>query len=169
MYAANPAPAFDLSTYVIASSGASLTLAPAVLAARAGVQVSYTASWSGLDARSRYLAQIDYGDTGASTLLEVVTGEPAPVATVVPKINGKPAVGKTLRSTTGTWDVKGLTFAYRWSVDGGAGAGATSSTYTVVAADQGKRVTVTVTATGDGVPAGTATSAPVTIARGAKG
>ena len=168
VYAANPATAFDLSTYVIGSSGAPLTLAPAVLAAQAGVQVTYTASWSGLDARSRYLAQIAYGDTGASTLLEVITGEPAPVATVVPKINGKPAVGKTLRSTTGTWDVKGLTFAYQWSVGGVAVVGATSSTYTVVAADQGAKVTVTVTATGDGVPAGTATSAPVTVAFGTK-
>ena len=164
VYSANPATAFDLSTYVIASGGAPLTLAPSVLAAQAGVPVSYTASWAGLDARSRYLAQIAYGDTGASTLLEVVTGEPAPIATVKPRINGKPAVGKTLRATTGTWNVKGLAYAYQWSIDGVAVADATASTYPVVTADQGKKVTVTVTATGEGIPAGTATSAPVTVA-----
>lgn len=169
VYAANPATAFDLSTYVIATGGAPLALTPSVLAAEAGVPVTYTASWAGLDARSRYLAQIAYGDTGASTLLEVVTGEPAPVATVNPKIKGKPAVGKRLKATSGTWDVPGLTFTYQWSVDGVPVAGATTSFYRVVAADQGKKITVTVTAAGEGLPAGTATSDPVTVPFDTKG
>ena len=94
------------------------------VAASVGADVGYSytlssnASSADLNARQAASLQSDKpfvaldGDEQLK-LLEVVTGEPAPVATVVPKINGLPAVGKALRSTTGTWDVKGLTFAYQ--------------------------------------------------------
>ena len=94
------------------------------VAASVGADVGYSytlssnASSADLNARQAASLQSDKpfvahdGDEQLK-LLEVVTGEPAPVATVVPEINGLPAVGRTLRSTTGTWDVKGLTFAYQ--------------------------------------------------------
>ena len=164
VYTANPATAFGLRTYIVGpAAGSPLALTPAVLTAHQGIPITYTASWAGLDPRSTYLAHIAYGDTGATTVLEVITGEPAPIATTLPKITGKPAVGKVLRASPGKWDVTGLTFSYQWVVDGVPIPGAVTSRYKVTSSDQGRAVTVTVTATKTGLPSGTATSGPVTI------
>jgi hypothetical protein len=96
---------------------------------------------------------------GAATASGDTTGPP--VSTVGPIINGSPGVGKTLKTTTGTWSTS-ATFKYQWlhCVKGYAGCtnlpgqvtytvipGATAATYTPVAADVGHVLVAQVTAT----------------------
>ena len=128
---------------------------------------TYTASWTDLAPATKYLGQIVYGDTGSSTLLQVVTGEAgpsAPVNTALPTIEGTVKVGKRVTANPGEWDVAGLAFTYQWQVAGADVAGATKATYRIASSDAGKPLTVVVTATAVGSPPGTATSAPVTVA-----
>lgn len=168
VYSAPTLTAFDLTTFSVIAGGAPLALTPAVLAGEQGVPATVTASWTDLAPRTSYLSKINYGETGASTLLEVVTGEApepdAPVATAPPTISGKPFVGRKLTASPGEWNVDGLEFAYQWRADGVDIAGATDGKYTVSASDQGKSVSVVVTATAAGIPQGTAASGPVVIA-----
>lgn len=84
--------------------------------------------------------------------------DPAPVATVRPVITGSPVVGRTLTSSTGTWDQTGLTFGYQWLRDGAPIAGAVARRYVPQAADVGKRLSVQVTATRDGAAPGVSRS-----------
>jgi hypothetical protein len=163
VYTANPSTAFDVVTTSVMPGGAPLTLAPAVLSGVQGVPVTYSASWSGLAAHTHYLGIIAYGETGASTLVSVLTGAAAPIATVPPSISGKPIVGKTLTAHKGTWDTKGLTYAYQWQADGVDIPYATSKTFKVRGSFAGKAITVVVTATKTGIPTGTASSAPVIV------
>lgn len=167
IYSANPTTAFDLHTYSITPGGAPIALAPEVIPGVQGVPFTYTASWSGLEAHSSYLGLINYGDTGAQTLLTVTTGDVTPPGTPVntspPTITGTPHVGKKLTAHPGEWDVAGLSFAYQWQADGVDIPGATAKRYRVVSADQGKQLRVVVTATKDAVPPGSAVSAEVTV------
>lgn len=163
VFAANPSTAFDVVTTSVMPDGAPLALAPSVLSGVQGVPVTYSASWSGLAAYTRYLGIVSYGETGASTLVSVVTGAAAPVATVAPSISGKPIVGKTLTAHKGTWDTKGLTYAYQWQADGVDIPYATSKTLKLRSSYAGKAITVVVTATKTGIPTGTAVSEPVTV------
>lgn len=170
VYSAPTETEFDLTTYAVAPGGAELALDPPVLTATQGVPVSFTASWSGLLPNTKYLGSITYGETGASTLLEVVTGESepeepvAPVNTVPPTITGTPAAGQTLTAAPGEWDTEGLTFTYQWQRDGVDVAGATAATYTLTTADEGTAISVIVTASATGIPSGTAASASVIVA-----
>ncbi|TBN58626.1 serine protease [Glaciihabitans arcticus] len=159
--------AWDLVTTSIVPGGAPLALEPAVLAGQQGVPVTYTASWADLNEFSYYLGLVEYGDTGAYTVVDVTTGEDiepgTPINTAPPTITGTPEVGKKLTATPGSWDTEGLTFAYQWQADGVNIAKATKATYTVKKADQGKTLTVVVTATKGDLPPGSATSAGVTV------
>lgn len=160
--------AFDLTTFLLSSSGSggvgAFTATPNPLPVTQGTSATYTLSWSGLTARTKYLGLVQYGDSPVSTVIQVDSGEPpAPVATAPPTISGTPEVGSTLTATTGTWDTAGLTFAVQWKRNGEPIAGATAATYTVTAADQGTRLTAVVTASKAGLTDGTATSAPVTV------
>lgn len=83
----------------------------------------------------------------------------APVATTAPAVSGPAVVGRTLTSTTGAWDVDGVTLARQWLVGGAPVAGATGASYVVRPADVGKRIAVRVTATAPAHATGTATSA----------
>ncbi len=167
IYSANPTTAFDLRTYSIVPGGAPIALSPEVIPGQQGVPYTYTASWSGLEAYSSYLGIISYGDTGASTMLTVTTGEVilpgTPINTSPPTITGTPHVGKRLTAQPGTWDVNGLRFAYQWQADGVDIPGATAKRYRVAADDQGKQLRVVVTATKGNLPPGTAVSAAVTV------
>ena len=170
VFSANPSTAWDLVVTSVLPDGAPLTLTPAVLPAQQGVPISYTASWADLAPQATYVGVVTYGETGAYTAVQVVTGDAetppdpeAPVNTAPPTIGGTPAVGKTLTATPGEWDTEGLAFAYQWQANGTDIAGATAATYKVKAADQGASITVVVTATAEGLPAATATSAPVTV------
>ncbi|MFD8939215.1 cell surface protein [Streptomyces sp. NPDC059578] len=86
--------------------------------------------------------------------------------TKVPTVSGTARVGAKLTARPGTWTPSGTSFGYQWKADGRAISRATGSTYTVPAALLGKRLSVTVTARRTGHPAGTATSAAVTVAKG---
>lgn len=168
VYSANPTTAFDLSTYVVTPGGDPLAFTPPVLAGVQGETLTYAASWNGLEPLSRYLGLIEYGETGAFTALQVVTGEAAtpgaPVNTVPPSISGEPRVGAVLSADPGEWDVAGLEFSYQWQADGTDIAGATGSTYRVTPADQGRSLRVVVTTTGDGLPSASAASESVVVA-----
>ena len=163
-----PAPTtFDLRTYTVMKGGASLTLTPPTLPGVQGVPATYTAAWAGLAVYSNYLGLVNYGDTGAYTVVNVVTQADVkpdtPLNAVAPTIAGTPEVGQRLTAAPGTWDVAGLNFAYRWQANGVDIPGATRANYRVVTADQGKALTVVVTATRGMLPPGTATSAAVTV------
>jgi subtilisin family serine protease len=167
VYSANPPTAFDLRTYSVAAVGTQVGLSPKVLRGHQGVPLSYTASWKGLAAHSSYLGIIEYGDTGAQTLLSVTTGDVVlpgtPINTSPPTISGTPEVGNKLTADPGRWDVNGLHFAYQWQADGVDIPGAQSKRYRVATTDQGKQLTVEVTATKGNRPPGTAVSASVTV------
>jgi len=158
---------WDATATAVVPGGAPLVLDPAVLTATQGVPTSYTASWADLAPNSTYLGVVNYGDTGATTVVQVTTGdavEPGtPLNTSPPTISGTPQVGKKLTASPGEWDTEGLTFAYQWQADGADIAGATSATYKVRPADQGKSLTVVVTATKGDLPPGTATSEAVVV------
>ncbi|MFE7776618.1 hypothetical protein ACFU5O_22575 [Streptomyces sp. NPDC057445] len=99
-----------------------------------------------------------------------VTAPPAPApvkSTAAPKITGTAQVGAKLTAAQGTWAPAPTSYAYQWKANGTAITGATASTYTVPASLLGKKLTVTVTARRSGHADGTATSAGVTVARGA--
>ncbi len=81
------------------------------------------------------------------------------VAIVAPQVSGAAAIGSRLSATTGTWNTKGLDFAFQWLRNGSPVAGATRSSYRVGAADVGKRVSVRVTASKTGLEPGVAESA----------
>ncbi|MEO7148217.1 MAG: S8 family peptidase [Terrimesophilobacter sp.] len=74
VYSANPPTAFDLRTYSVLPGGVPLTLNPPVLNGESGIPVTYTASWSGLEASTSYLGLVNYGGTSASTVITVNTG-----------------------------------------------------------------------------------------------
>ncbi|MGJ8721995.1 MAG: S8 family serine peptidase, partial [Salinibacterium amurskyense] len=168
VYAANPATAFDVRTFaVVPGAGEPLGLDPAVLSGVQGEAVSYTASWEGLAPFTNYLALVSYGDTGATTAIEVVTQEDVlpgtPVNTVLPTISGNPLVGKKLTANPGEWDVDGLKYSYQWQANGENIAGADKRKYTVTKADEGKAITVVVTASKKDLPSASATSEAVMI------
>ena len=76
-----------------------------------------------------------------------------------PRVSGRPSIGSTLRSTTGTWNTSGLRFERQWLRGGRAIRGATGATYRPVRADLGSRLSVRVTAAKAGLEPGSATSA----------
>jgi hypothetical protein len=77
---------------------------------------------------------------------------PLPAATGQPALSGVAAVGRTLSTSSGTWNTA-ATFAYQWlrcSIDGSsctAISGATSSTHVLAGADAGHRLEASVSAT----------------------
>ncbi|MFJ9108753.1 hypothetical protein [Streptomyces sp. NPDC102283] len=104
--------------------------------------------------------------TGTSAAVTVAKGA-APKATAAPVVSGAPKVGATLGVGRGAWTPKPLSYAYQWKADGAAISGATAATYVVPASRLGKKLTVTVTARLTGHADGSATSAAVTVAKGA--
>ena len=105
-----------------------------------------------------------YGDAVVTTPGVVVTAGAAPSPSVPPTITGQPKVGQRLGVQTGTWG-SGFRYAVQWLRDGNPLPGATTTSYTPVAADATHALSVTVTASRTGYGSGTATTAPVTIAR----
>lgn len=89
-----------------------------------------------------------------------------PIAVAAPAIQGRSALGQTLRASTGSWSgASPMTFTYGWLRCDGQGArcaalaGATVASYTVTPADQGARLRVAVTAS-NGAGSALAVSAP---------
>jgi subtilisin family serine protease len=168
VYSAPAGSEYVLTTTGIQPEGAPLALDPAVLAGQQGVPVSFTAAWDGLDEQSTYLGLVSYGDTGASTVVTVATGEaPAPegpVNVAPPVVEGTPQVGKRLTATTGEWEGDGLSFAYQWQRNGEDIAKATTARYTLTKADEGAAISVVVTATDAAGLSASASSEAVQVA-----
>ncbi|MFP5289373.1 MAG: S8 family serine peptidase [Actinomycetes bacterium] len=74
VYSASGTVSWDLTVTSVVDGGAELALDPAVIAGEQGIETTYTASWSGLEADATYLGLVSYGDTGASTVVTVDTG-----------------------------------------------------------------------------------------------
>jgi hypothetical protein len=81
-----------------------------------------------------------------------------------PKIAGNAVLNGTLMCSQGTWAATPTSVLYQWNRNGAPIPSAAGSSYRAVAADVGQLLTCTVTASAGGAT-GSATSAPVTIAR----
>lgn len=152
VYSAPGVVGWDLTVTSVLEGGEPLVLDPAVLTTEQGVEATYTASWSGLEPASTYLGLVEYGETGAATLLTVATGDApdaGPVAVAPPVIQGDPIEGSTVRATAGEWEGEGLTFTYQWFRDGTAidGKPGTRPELKLKKQDVGSTITVVVTAT----------------------
>jgi len=101
---------------------------------------------------------------GSATGSATVTVRPgAPVAVEPPSFSGTPVPGATLTADPGVWDVDGAKFTYEWTADGTVVAFAKGATLKVNPSISGKELVLTVTARVPGLPAGTASSEPVTV------
>lgn len=157
---------YDLTTAVVAAgaSGGEFTATPDPLPTVQGEKATYTLSWAGLEPETSYLGVVRYGDSSIRTVVEVESGQAAPVAVVAPEVTGKAKVGSTLKATAGEWDPAEVTVAYQWLRGGEPIEGATSASYKVTRADAGTALSVRVTATAEGNPqAGTAVSNEVFV------
>jgi hypothetical protein len=89
------------------------------------------------------------------------------IATPVPKITGKLAVGQSLTAVPGTWSPAPVPLTYQWYRGTTAIPGARAATYAVQAADLGAKVKVVVTAAKLGYEAiAKASDATAAIAKG---
>ncbi|GAA1265855.1 hypothetical protein GCM10009658_04240 [Planotetraspora silvatica] len=104
--------------------------------------------------------------TATTAAVTVVQGA-APKVTKAPSISGTAKVGVKLTVSPGSWTPAATSYSYQWKANGTSVAGATASTYTVPASLLGKKLTVVVTARRTGHANGTATTAAVTVAKGA--
>jgi hypothetical protein len=102
----------------------------------------------------------------AATAKSAATGSvakgPAPTATALPKITGKPTAGKTVQATTGTWQPGADSYRYEWRANGRL-LSTTSASLDLTAAMAGQQITVTVIAVRPGYTDGRATSKPITV------
>jgi hypothetical protein len=102
---------------------------------------------------------------GTSTSNEILGALGAPIfASSPPIISGIAKVGMELTTTTGTWP-GAPKYAYQWLANGTVIKGATGATYKPTLTDANRKVSVQVTATTAGYQPGSATSAPVLIAK----
>ncbi|MFJ5129392.1 hypothetical protein ACIP80_30440 [Streptomyces sp. NPDC088555] len=84
-----------------------------------------------------------------------------------PTIGTTARVGDRLTASPGTWTPAPTSYAYQWNADGKPITGATAAAYTIPASLLGKKLTVTVTARRTGTADVPATSAALTVAKGA--
>ncbi|MER7566017.1 Tat pathway signal protein [Streptomyces sp. NPDC097941] len=97
--------------------------------------------------------------TATSGAVTVAKGD-APKATKLPVISGTAKVGKTLKTTNGTWSPAATSYAYQWYANGTAISGATKSSLVLKTAQKGKKITVKVVAHRTGHKDGSAVSKP---------
>lgn len=119
--------AWDLTATSVLEGGAPLVLDPEVLSGVQGVPVTYTASWADLAPRTTYLGLVSYGDTGAFTVVQVKTGEPATPTTTTLAVTGGTSAGQeqTLTATVAPAEATGtVTF-----LDGTTPIGSSAVTY----------------------------------------
>jgi surface antigen len=90
--------------------------------------------------RPGYLTAAVPSAATAAVLPGVIRNQKAPV------LSGHAAVGRTLRTTDGTWSITPDELRYQWYAGSTAIAGATSSRYQPTAAEVGRRIHVVVTA-----------------------
>ncbi|MFI1031991.1 Tat pathway signal protein [Streptomyces sp. NPDC020951] len=129
---------------IAGATGSSYTLPAALLGKK--LTVTVTASRTGWT-----------GAAATSAAVTVVKGD-APRATKAPLISGTAKVGRTLKTTSGTWSPAATSYAYQWYANGKAISGATKSSLVLKAAQKGKKITVKVTARRTGHLDGSAVS-----------
>ncbi|MEU0677803.1 Tat pathway signal protein [Streptomyces sp. NPDC006172] len=137
---------------IVGETASSYTIPPSVLGMRLSVVV--TAVSGGRSSAS-----------AASAAVTVVKGD-APRATVPPVISGPVKVGRTVKTSNGTWNQAGASYTYQWYANGQAILGARTSSYTVPAGSLGRKLSVVVTTVRSGWLNGSAASAAVTVAKG---
>ncbi|WP_244190706.1 Tat pathway signal protein [Streptomyces caeruleatus] len=160
-----------------AKTGAKVTVAPG---SWSGAPTSYTYQWkadgkviAGATSASYTVAASVVGKkltatvtavrsgwvsgSATSAALVVAKGD-APKATRLPVISGTVKVGRTLKTSTGTWSPAATSYAYQWYAGGKAISGATKSSLVLKAAQKGKKITVKVTARRTGHKDGSALS-----------
>ncbi|WP_107704851.1 Ig-like domain repeat protein [Nocardioides allogilvus] len=82
-----------------------------------------------------------------------------------PTISGSAIVGSSLMTTAGTWSEASPVLRYQWLRAGAPIPNAKSSSYRLTTEDAGKGISVTVFASKTGFNEGSASTAPVTVAR----
>ncbi|WP_432044187.1 Tat pathway signal protein [Streptomyces cadmiisoli] len=97
--------------------------------------------------------------TATSAAVTVAKGD-APKATKLPVISGTAKVGRTLKTTKGTWSPAATSYKYQWYANGKAITGATKSSLVLKSAQKGKKITVKVIALRTGHKDGSAVSKP---------
>jgi hypothetical protein len=164
--------------------GRTLTAVPGTWDAGVTLAYAWTRNGQPIPGATRPTYTLVAADRGATVRVVVVGTKPgyetafgtsAPGAAVapgrltltpVPKVNGRPVVGATLRAVKGQHDA-GTSVSYRWlvggvPVTGPRGAGVT---YTPVAKDRGKKVRVRTTVSKPGYTAVTRSSTPTAKVR----
>ena len=130
----------------------------------AGASVSYTPvaadATKTLSCRVTGVAQYGATKDVDATSVTIAQGD-APRNTVAPKISGTLSVNSTLRVTTGTWSLAGVTYKYQWVKYAGTKAtniaGANGASYKVLSAMKGLTLGVVVTASKSGYKTGSTT------------
>ena len=79
-------------------------------------------------------------------------------ATGAPEITGRPMVGHTLRASSGSWSLEGVTLSYQWYAGATPIQGATEASYQPTADEAGRPIHVVVTASAAGYTSESATS-----------
>jgi len=95
--------------------------------------------------------------TATSGAVTVAKGD-APKATKLPVISGTAKVGRTLKTSNGTWSPAATSYTYQWYANGKAISGATKSSLVLKTAQKGKKITVKVVARRTGHKDGSAVS-----------
>lgn len=95
--------------------------------------------------------------TATSAAVTVAKGD-APTATKLPVISGTAKVGRTLKTSKGTWSPAATSYSYRWYANGKAISGATKASLKLKSAQKGKKITVKVVAHRTGHKDGSAVS-----------
>ncbi|GGS18321.1 hypothetical protein GCM10010252_67220 [Streptomyces aureoverticillatus] len=106
----------------------------------------------------------EYSRGSFTVTAPVTTPELRPTAP--PEVTGTAAVGAKVTAAPGSWSAAPSSYTYQWKADGEAIADATGPTYKIPAARLSRKLTVTVTAHKPGWKDGSATSAPVAVAKG---
>lgn len=163
VYSAPGTVSWDLTITSAVDGGAELALDPAVIAGQQGVESTYTASWSGLEAESTYIGLVSYGDTGARTVVTVESGAAPLEAVQAPVIEGASTANSTVTATAGTWNQEGVELSYQWFLDGEPIRKAASESLRLKQSWVGSELTVVVTATNADGETASAESAPVTV------
>jgi subtilisin family serine protease len=163
VYSASGTVSWNLTVTSVVEGGAELALDPAVLAGQQGVESTYAASWSGLEAQSTYLGLVRYRQTGATTIVTVETGAAPFVSLIAPQILGVVAADSTVTATGGTWNREGVTLSYQWMLNGEPIAKETTSSLKLKKAWVGASLTVVVTATTASGETASAASEPTTV------
>ncbi|MFE6172977.1 Tat pathway signal protein [Streptomyces sp. NPDC056464] len=126
------------------ATSASYTVSASVVGKKLGVTVTAV--------RSGYVS-----GSATSAAVTVAKGD-APRATKLPVISGTVKVGKTVKTTKGTWSLAPTSYAYQWYANGKAISGATKSSLVLKSGQKGKKITVKVIARRTGHTDGSALS-----------